>query len=263
MQKKNDLLKAIFSLQNKLQFILAIDSGNTNNRFSLFDREKNAFIIEYEKDFSKLTPFGLNDENTIAVQSAVIENPDTPDFKIHLYPHEFRQENQFFDMPIHYAKTLGEDRLVGAFEIFKQYPQEKNLLIDSGSFTTADLISSQGFMGGYIFPGKMLLEKTYAQGAKLHQANIVDFSSALPQMTNDAISHGAFLSFIAPLFYLIETLKPDRIILTGFNANLIKKALEEYQKFESNRLLLSPNLILKALTTFAMGVINYAHSSGR
>lgn len=162
-----------------------------------------------------------------------------------------------------YSETLGEDRLIASYGVFSKNLAKKILIIDSGSFTTIDLVTSEGFMGGYILPGKTLLEEAYNRGANLHKGEIENYSFLLPQTTNDAINHGAFLSFTAPLFHIIDTLKPDKILLTGFNAELVKKALESNQKFDANRLLLSPNLILNALTTFAMGVIDNAHSFSR
>src|SRR5690606_20309628 len=117
----------------------------------------NKYIIQFEKDFSKLTSFSLTNDNTLLVPSKVSLSNNLPKFSLNLSPNDLREKNFLLDMPIHYTESLGEDRLIAAFNTFKNHSQEKILVIDSGSFTTVDLVTKNGFMGGYILPGKKLL----------------------------------------------------------------------------------------------------------
>ena len=54
-------------------------------------------------------------------------------------------------MPVHYQKSLGEDRLALAYYAYKTL-QSPTMIIDGGTFLTIDFVNSDGFLGGYIAP---------------------------------------------------------------------------------------------------------------
>ncbi len=101
---------------------------------------------------------------------------------------ELRKENFFLEMPCHYSKTLGEDRLVFSYYAFKTVPLPA-LTIDIGTFSTFDLVKTDGHHGGHIIPGPGLYYSSYERGAGTK--NFLGGPRRtlhLPQNTSDAIN---------------------------------------------------------------------------
>lgn len=257
MQKKNDLSKLILN-KDKFHFILALDRGNTRDKFSLYDRREKRFLNKQAYAFEDLIAFGLNAENTLISLSDVSSREFTLPFHFILRPKELRSQNKLFNFSIHYEETLGEDRLIAAFYQY-QMTQGPFCLIDSGTFTTVDFVDERGFQGGFILPGLALLQDSYNQGAKLRFERLKRELKELAHTTDDAISQGAYLSFLAPLFSLLENFNVKRLILTGEHAKEIELALQNHTNLRVLAIQHEPFLILKALTSFAEGVLDNAY----
>jgi pantothenate kinase type III len=149
-------------------------------------------------------------------------------------------------MPIHYSETLGEDRLYESYFIFQTIKQnERVMLLDSGTFLTADLITNEGFMGGYIFPGSRVFLKSYTEGKRLPLINSLTVSESLPHSTEEAISmaHEMYLDSI--LGNLIKKISPSRIVLTGGDC---QKLVNKIEKINSTiQLEFDPHLLHQSL----------------
>lgn len=129
------------------------------------------------------------------------------------------------DMPVSYTQTIGDDRLAAAYFLFKKN-QLKKLHIDTGTFTTIDLITKNGFEGGFILPGLQSLSNTYTNGKNLHKPSSLELNFSnqeIPHNTEDAIKLGCLITYLAPIKELINLFHPEEIYLSGGNANFLSK----------------------------------------
>lgn len=140
-----------------------------------------------------------------------------------------RSKTHFFDMKVHYAETLGDDRLIASYGLFKKLrPNEKILLIDAGTFITCDLITSDGFQGGYIFPGMSRFLKIYSDSAQLpllSKDQLFKGDDSLPHTTEDAILKATEIYLKAAIEKVIEETSPTRIVLSGGSAQELIKLI--------------------------------------
>ncbi len=222
--------------------LITIDNGNSYPHIGVF----------HSLDFEKKGPILFNFDNflrseyyrTLSTYDVVMSDVGKPhpliaelSSKI-IRIKDYWKQGQFFDMPVNYQKTLGEDRLYQAFYIFKKRITTKKriALIDSGTFITIDIIDEKGLQGGLIIPGAKTFLKSYAQGAKLpslqetnhflEKLSSPDFS--IPHSTEDAIIQGSSLTFLAFYKNFFENYGPfDEIILTGGQSNLQKQLLSK------------------------------------
>ena len=211
--------------------ILTIDIGNSYKKYCLFNDRK---IIKSEKYNShKKLEMLFKDKVKSIIISSVRREPSTQDspwWQSSLRIKDLVKEGMLLSMPIDYDKGLGDDRAASAFYIFKKF-KGRSLCLDTGTFTTADMISNKGFQGGYILPGLNLLAQSYTKGDLLNVEKISSKNShfnPLPKDTRKAITEGLKYSYFAPLLLLIENTKPDQIIITGGNANLLKEFLTSH-----------------------------------
>lgn len=257
MQKKNDLSKIILN-KSKFNYILAVDFGNTRDKYSLYDLSEKKYLCEKTYEYTDLKNYNLTNENTLVSLSNVsLRNFEHP-FKNILSSKNLREKTNLLSMPIHYTETLGEDRLISAYFLFKNF-SEKTCIIDTGTFTTIDFINKEGFLGGFILPGLALLQDSYNKGANLEFLKLKEDSKTLPQSTDNAVAQGAYISFIAPIINILETNSAKKIYLTGEHASLVANHLQNHLNLRDQAIQIAPNLVLKALTYFAEGVLENAH----
>jgi pantothenate kinase type III len=127
---------------------------------------------------------------------------------------DYWRGTKFAGMPVHYTKTLGEDRLIEAYYSFKK-DKTPTLLIDAGTFVTMDVVTSEGFQGGYIIPGTKSYFDTYGNGEQLKAVSLdLNFTHRLPQETANAMTE-SYLAFAALAKKLIIEHKLQKILLTG------------------------------------------------
>ncbi|MBC7540060.1 MAG: type III pantothenate kinase [Bacteriovorax sp.] len=200
--------------------IITVDNGNTNPHVGIFQDEKLQSVIPL-KDFTKLQ------DDFILISDVGAPLPFIPSFDLKTKRHS-KENNYFFDMPVQYAETLGDDRLISSYSLFKQIkPDETILLIDAGTFITMDLISEKGFLGGYIFPGLNAFLFSYQKGSNLRiLAPKKDFKmTGLPHSTEDAILGAADCYLDSVLESIIKTTSPSKIVITGGSLELIKNKI--------------------------------------
>lgn len=156
-------------------------------------------------------------------------------------------ENQlFFEMPVQYTPSLGQDRLVSAYHLFQNI-QEPTLLIDAGTFVTIDLITPQGFRGGHILPGKKILLESYGRAAQLPTLNLDQIKiewEQLPQSTEQAIANSVILLYRDFLESFLKRHKVKNIVLTGGSATFFTPLLAKTLNVQQE-----PHLIHYALQT--------------
>jgi len=164
-------------------------------------------------------------------------------------PAKKRRAKNFLGMPVHYAKTLGEDRLLCARYLFDLYPGGKIIFIDAGTFTTVDSIDTKGFAGGFILPGKKVLEDCFQKGQNLKKIKF-DYQKELdwPNDTQKAMSLGIKKLQVEFIKSLLKQHPKHKVVLTGGNAQFFKSFIPK-----NKMLMIDPHLIHQAL--FHCGVI--------
>lgn len=196
--------------------ILTIDIGNTNKKYSLFQNE---MLLEqnYWKDLSELPKF----------ERSIISNVTNTEIDLanSKQVSDYFRPGHFIDMPVQYEQSLGEDRLVGCYYAYKK-SELPCAIIDTGTFTTCDLVTSSGYMGGIILPGRALIENTYNQGVKLHPEKLEAVSlNQIPTCTSQAIKMGVYLSLISPIVTWLKQHPVKSIIFTGGNSEVFVELL--------------------------------------
>jgi pantothenate kinase type III len=227
-----------------MNFIITVDAGNSKLKFSLFNSNGECLTFFDLQSLTDITfKFKLTPKNTQAIISNVTKDEINLPFNI-LDIRSLFKNKMFLDMPINYNEKLGLDRIAIAYHHIKTKALPA-LLIDSGTFTTVDTISSKGFEGGYILPGLELIQNSYLRGANLSKAK-EDYSSILetPHSTEEAISKGAILTYLSPIERLIKLESHEVTVITGGNS----KTLFQYlSKSSPSPLQVDENLIHKAL----------------
>ncbi len=218
-----------------MQGLVTIDFGNTNPHAGLFHKNQNSWqlikVCPWNELSLYLTQLEMNASNTSMVLSQVKAREDElatlqqQGFHITRVS-EYWRGQRFAGMPVNYAKTIGEDRLIQAFYAYKNLKQNI-LLLDAGTFLTMDVITKDGFMGGYIVPGIDNYNSLFNKGEQLQEVLIdKDLSISLPQTTKDAM-RDSYFAFAALAQKLTSDHKIDKILLTGGNCALWKQIFDQ------------------------------------
>lgn len=234
---------------------LTIDGGNTLTKYSLFD-ENQELVEKVEVDCASLIEKrGLTPDNTVcALVNVARPRAQLKTFKIYDVADSFKN-NKFLDMPVNYSSTLGHDRLVLAYNFFDG--KTSSALVDSGTFTTVDLVNGEGFQGGHILPGLESLMDAYDFGyllKKMRPKTLPLKSIKLPQDSADAMGSGLRHSFFAPIEAILRELDFDELYITGGNGPSLYKYLKNSSFQRSASIHLDSDLIHKGLLKFLLRV---------
>jgi type III pantothenate kinase len=206
-----------------MQGLITLDFGNSHPHAGLFQKNQNTWRLIKAVPWQELSLFlnqvGMDPNNTSMVLSEVKAREEE------LFPYlqqgfaltrvkDYWRGKKFAGMPVHYADTLGEDRLIQAFYLYKT-DKTPTLLIDAGTFVTMDVVNESGFMGGYIFPSQENYFETFKKGEQLKEVALTSGEqSKLPQTTAEAMSQ-SYDAFLALAKALIQEHGIKKIMLTG------------------------------------------------
>jgi type III pantothenate kinase len=211
--------------------LVTIDNGNTHPHVGFFE----AGVLKSVIPLDKYIP--LKDD-FILIASVGSNLKFKPSFDLK----SKRSMTHFFDMKVHYSQTLGDDRLIASYGIFKKLKKNESvLLIDAGTFITCDLINADGFQGGYIFPGISHFLKIYSDSAQLPLLSKDQLlkdsneSQDLPRTTEEAILKATEIYLKFSLEEIIRKTSPNKVIFTGGNASSIKNLINLKVHFELDR----------------------------
>ena len=217
--------------------LITIDNGNTHPNVGYFDNG----VLKSVVPLAQYTP----EKNDYVLISSVGKKLDIkPSFDLK----SKRSASHFFDMKVLYSESLGEDRLIASYGIFKSLKtKQKVLLVDAGTFITCDIVTDEGFQGGYIFPGINRFLAIYSNSAQLPKLSselMFKTKSALPHTTDEAILLATELYLKASMEEIIKQTAPDKIIFTGGSADDIKKLISLKVHSETDRHLIHSALSL-------------------
>lgn len=211
-----------------MQGLITLDFGNTNPHAGLFHKAQGSWELIKVVPLNELQLY-LNQLNMTANNSSVVvcEVKAREDEITKLQEQGFLvtrvkdywRGSKFAGMPINYAKTLGEDRLIEAFYCYKKF-KTPTLIIDAGTFVTMDVVTEAGFQGGYIIPGAEAYLATYGRGEQLKDVPLtLHLKHSLPTETAQAMTE-SYSAFAALAKELINKFSLKKIIITGGQTEL-------------------------------------------
>ncbi len=137
-------------------------------------------------------------------------------------------------------REVGADRLVNAVGA-RSFIKGALLLVDSGTATTFDLVSSTGeFLGGAIAPGMYLaLQALHDAAAKLPRVAIVKPKTTIGTNTVNAMQSGIFWGYVGLIDGLVRRIKSEytevlTVVGTGGVSPLFSGSSETIDRFDSD-----------------------------
>jgi len=129
--------------------------------------------------------------------------------------------------------TLGVDRWLTLIGGNRQYPNKNILIIDSGTATTIDFLTSNGeHQGGWILPGiDTLFASILTKTSKVDAAYISSASISLGKNTSECVNSACWAATVGLINVAIAQIRHtkviDEIILLGGNAKSLTNFLNE------------------------------------
>ena len=226
--------------------ILAIDIGNTNMEFGLFENSRliNNFRLVTDKTttsdeiglmmlkFFDVKGIKSGDIDDVIIASVVPQVMFAMNNAMKKYLGKVSLiVGEDCSVPIknnyRIKKEVGVDRLVNAFCAYKTY-RRPLIVVDFGTATTFDVVSKEGeYEGGCIFPGiKISMEALNRCAAKLPRVEISDPKTIIGKDTVTSMQSGAICGFVGATVYTIDCLKKEMgydafVVGTGGLSSLI------------------------------------------
>lgn len=216
-----------------MQGLITLDFGNSHPHAGLFHKMQNKWelikIVPWEEIHLYLDKLGMTPNNTSMVLCEVKPREEELLPLIHqgfllTRVRDYWKGSRFAGMPVHYASSLGEDRLILAHYSYKK-EKVPTLIIDVGTYVTMDIVNEAGFQGGYILPGIEAYSSSFQRGEQLKEVIVApDFSETVPQTTVAALSWG-YSAFISLAKEIISKHHISRVVLTGGKAPIWSSSL--------------------------------------
>src|SRR5207302_2580737 len=226
--------------------LLAIDLGNTNLAFGLFEGDalRHDWRLATRRD-SMPDELGLlmvqlmqqEGFDPKAVGAVVVASvvPPLNSSRVQAIERYFDREPMVVGpgiktgLKIHYRdpKEVGADRIVATMAAFKKYGGPL-IIIDFGTGTTYDVVSKEGdYLGGAIAPGMGIsVEALYERAARLQRVELKAPATVIGRTTAESIQAGINLRFTAQVEGMVDRIRKElgaqpRVIATGGFAGLI------------------------------------------
>lgn len=163
---------------------LALDFGNTNIKFGLFEKDvlRRTGLLENTEALKKLIAEEKPENIAMASVSAAgkeVLNEITVSGKILELTHQTKLPiTNLYETP----ETLGKDRLAAVLGAFYLFPKTNCLIIDAGTCITYDFLDAEGnYHGGSISPGIQM--KFRALHTFTQRLPLVEGETTLPELT--------------------------------------------------------------------------------
>ena len=238
--------------------LLAIDVGNTNSKFAVFDGDRlvSQFRLrteakrtadEYAAWLTQLMHLqGFNPESITGAILASVVPQVNPNIR-RLCEIYFKTQLLIVGEPdcelgikvlIDRPQDAGPDRLVGIIAGYKKYGGPL-ITIDFGSATTFDLADKDGnFVGGVLSPGvELTIESFYLMTARLPRIRVEKPAKVIGKATVPAMQSGIFWGYVGLIESLIRRIRaeygePMKVIATGGLANVFKDEIGLFDAIE-------------------------------
>ena len=244
--------------------LLAIDVGNTNVTIGVFDGERLAHswrlaaLRERTADELGILITRLFEQAHVPVASvtgiavASVVPPLTRPIE-EMSERYFSHKALIVDainagMAVEYtpAGDVGADRIVNAVAAWEKYGRAGRrplIVVDFGTATTFDVISSEGsYIGGIISPGiNISAEALFTRAARLPRVDVRKPAHAIGRNTVDAMQSGLLFGYVEMVDGLVRRIReelpggPDAIVLaTGGLAEVISGESATIQHVDAN-----------------------------
>lgn len=229
--------------------LLAIDVGNTNTVFALFQEEKLTHswrcktdaarsIDEYAVFLNQL--FELHEIKWDYIENTVISSV-VPDTNFHLErlcekyigskPLFVTAQTAQIDIALPNPSEAGADRLANTAAVLSEY-KAPAIVIDFGTATTFDVIKDNIYCGGVIAPGiKLSVQALTDRAAKLPQISIAQPEHAIGHDTRSAMQSGIYWGYVGMVEKILDKIMLEMnvqpyIIATGGLAELYAQNIQ-------------------------------------
>jgi type III pantothenate kinase len=247
--------------------LLCLDIGNTQIHGGVFDGDR--LLCQFRKSTQ---PLGSTDEVGIFLVSVLRENRVDPRsisrvaicsvVPAALHPVRGASKQYFEQEPfvlqagvktglkVRYRNPLevGADRIAGAIAAAQRHPGQNLIVVDCGTATTFDVITSTGdYLGGVILPGVGVSAETLAsRTAKLPRVEIARPEAILGRSTVESIQSGLYHGHTGAIRHIVAGLTNE--VFAGLKPKVVgtggfARMLEEERIFDE----LVPELVLLGL----------------
>jgi type III pantothenate kinase len=233
--------------------LLAVDIGNSNTKFGIFDSEKllSKFSVSTPNEMAPemLSSHAGNMPISEAIVCSVVPDKAHPlkialksAFKIDAF---IVSNDLNFGLKINYdpLSSLGTDRLVNCFAAVEKYGAPC-IVCSLGTATTFDVVSGdRTLIGGVIAPGMQMMANALHQNtAQLPSVKIEKPGSLLGNSTLGSIQSGIFYGHLAIVEWMIHKMRKQsgphtNVIATGGFASLIAENTTIIDSVDENLLL--------------------------
>jgi type III pantothenate kinase len=254
---------------------LAIDAGNSNVVFALFDRKenrwKNQFRLETNLDtlgnqLSKKVPLyflehgiGPPDISQIGYSSVVPEiNKIITDFCVNFLGKKpyLISAKSYVKLPVKTSRPqeIGTDLMCNVMAGYKKF-QRPVIIVDFGTALTFTVINENGkVLGVNIVPGiKTAIKSLFSSTSKLPEVALKVPESAIGKNTIHAIQAGIFYGYSSLIKGMLETISQEaklefKIIATGGLSAVLTPLEKTFDEVDRNLTLEGLRLITEANT---------------
>ncbi len=233
--------------------LLAIDAGNTNVTFAVFEGNAAKAMWRMKTDAARtadeylaflsqlfeIKNLKLSDIHDVIISSVV---PDA-NFQLRLLSHNaFSVRPKFIGkeiadfgviVDVDKPEEVGADRLVNAAAVMAFY-KPPAIVVDFGTATTFDVIDKRGaFIGGAISPGVNLsLNALHMAAAKLPRISISAPENTIGRNTVTNMQSGVYWGYVSLVEGMIRRIKKEMtgevmVIATGGLAPLFQKSISD------------------------------------
>ena len=238
---------------------LAVDVGNTNVTFGLWDKSTLLHTFRASSDRTRTA-----DEYAVLIQQmltlrkvedgriegAIIASvvPQLTESLVNAIRMAYAREPLIVGtglrtgMPIlcENPREIGADRIVNSVAAFERLHQAV-IVVDFGTATTFDCVSKAGeYLGGAIVPGiTVSLDGLFTRAARLSHVELVDPPRALGRNTAQALQSGIVFGYASLVDGLVRRLRQEmggeiRTLATGGLATLVTKHAETIEAVDDN-----------------------------
>ncbi|PJB72985.1 MAG: pantothenate kinase [Alphaproteobacteria bacterium CG_4_9_14_3_um_filter_47_13] len=239
--------------------LLAIDAGNTNIVFAVYDGDAQRCVWRCKADNGRtgdeyaawLFPLFMQEKLEFAAITEAVICSVVPDANFHLMnlcrsrfgcdPFMVSHETVSLRISLDKPAEIGADRLVNALAVLHDY-QSPAIVIDFGTATTFDVINDDDvYIGGVIAPGVNLsMEALHKAAAKLPRITIEKPSSVIGKDTISAMQSGVYWGYVGMIEGTLGRIMQELgwckplVIATGGLASLFADTITDIDKVDKD-----------------------------
>jgi len=237
--------------------LLAIDAGNTNIVFAIYDGKERKALWRCKTDAARtadeyiafLSQLCEIQKIEFKMITNVIVSSVVPDvnFPLRLMAFQaFGRKAKFvgkeikdvgIKVKLEKPEEIGADRLVNAVAVLAHY-KAPAIVVDFGTATTFDVVDKTGFCGGAIAPGvNLAISALHMAAAKLPKVGISRPKKAIGTNTISAIQSGVYWGYVGLVEGMLKRMTAELkvkplIIATGGLAPLFKNDIPLINKID-------------------------------